>query len=120
MRCELCRRKMQGELVRTSTVYYRCNMRTLTPGATGLADHPRTVNLREDAVVAAINRWIGQLFSHDNVDQTVEALVGSQRGPSVAAGSDAAKARLTKAEGAVRRLEDAILAGVDPSAVNTP
>jgi hypothetical protein len=66
------------------------------------------VNLREDAVVAAINRWIGQLFSRDNVDQTVEALVGSQRGPSVAAGSDAAKARLTKAEGAVRRLQDAI------------
>jgi hypothetical protein len=111
---------MQGELVRTSTDYYRCNMRTLTPGATGLADHPRTVNLREDAVVAAINRWIRQLFSRDNVDQTVEALVGSQRGPSVAAGSDAAKARLTNAEGAVRRLEDAILAGVDPSAVNTP
>lgn len=117
VRCEICSRKMQGELVRRSALYYRCNARTLTPGAAALADHPRTVNLREEVVTAAINRWIGGLFNRDNVDETVRALVASQSGPTVSAGSDAAKARLKKAEEAVRRLQDAILAGMDPGAV---
>jgi hypothetical protein len=35
--------------VRKST-YYRCLARTIAPGSPVLADHPRTVNLREDHV----------------------------------------------------------------------
>jgi hypothetical protein len=33
--------------------------RTLAPGSAVLADHPRTVNVREDVITAWINEWIG-------------------------------------------------------------
>ncbi|MEU3273056.1 hypothetical protein ABZ639_19620 [Saccharomonospora sp. NPDC006951] len=49
--------------------------RTLAPGSAKLADHPKTVNVREDAVVEAINGWIGRLFHRANLDETVAALL---------------------------------------------
>jgi hypothetical protein len=60
-------RKMAGEMVRKNA-YYRCAARTLAPGSAALADHPSTVNLREDVIVDALNRWIGRLFHPENVD----------------------------------------------------
>lgn len=47
MRCGICDRRMQGAMIRKDHVYYRCLARTLAPGSTALADHPKTVNLRE-------------------------------------------------------------------------
>jgi hypothetical protein len=72
LRCGVCQRKMAGEMVRKNA-YYRCAART-----PALADHPITVNLREDVIVEALNRWIGRLFHPDNVDQTAAELFGSQ------------------------------------------
>ena len=46
--------------------------------AAALASHPPTVNLREDAIVSAINGWIGQLFHPAQREQTVAALLGAQ------------------------------------------
>jgi hypothetical protein len=43
-----------------------------------LAEHPKTVNLREEVLTEAINGWIGGLFSPENGDDTVRALVESQ------------------------------------------
>lgn len=117
VRCAICRRKMQGELVRRSAVYYRCIARTLAPGSASLADHPKTVNLREEILTKAINGWIGELFHPDNRDETVRALVASQGGQARSSASDTVKKRLADAETAMRRLQDAILAGVDPAAV---
>jgi DNA invertase Pin-like site-specific DNA recombinase len=117
VRCEICRRKMQGELVRKDAVYYRCIARTLAPGSVALAAHPNTVNLREDVLTGAINGWIGDLFSRENRDETVRALVASQGGHAAMAAAEVAKKRLSDAETALRRLQDALLAGVDPAAV---
>jgi hypothetical protein len=47
VRCAICSRKMQGAVIRKQEVYYRCMARSLAPGSAALADHPRTVNLRE-------------------------------------------------------------------------
>ena len=98
-------------------VLYRCVARRLAPGSAALADHPKTINLREDVLTAAINRWIGRLFDREHVDETVRALVDSQA--DVAAGGDheASKRRLAEAEQALSRFQDAIAAGVDPSAL---
>jgi hypothetical protein len=38
---------MQRAVIRKQEVYYRCMARSLAPGSAELADHPRTVNLRE-------------------------------------------------------------------------
>jgi len=45
---------MQGAVIRKG-IYYRCIARTLAPGSPVLADHPKTVNLREDVVVPALH-----------------------------------------------------------------
>jgi len=117
MRCGICSRKMQGATIRSGT-YYRCTARTLAPGAAALADHPATVNIREDVVVASLNGWIGGLFTRENVDRTVAALVASQGGAGGVSGArDALKARLAKAEARLRRLQAAIEAGADPAAL---
>jgi hypothetical protein len=38
----------------------------MAPGSALLRDHPKTVNLREEPVVEALNGWIGQLFNRKN------------------------------------------------------
>jgi hypothetical protein len=117
MRCGVCHRKMQGATIRHGT-YYRCTARTLAPGAAALIDHPSTVNLREDVVLQPLNDWIGLLFARENIDQTVAALAASQGGVGgTSEAREGIKARLTKAEVRLRRLQAAIEAGVDPAAV---
>jgi hypothetical protein len=113
--CGACGRRMQGEVVRKAT-YYRCNVRTMAPGAAALASHPPTVNLREDAIVSAINGWIGQLFDPAQREHTVAALLGAQPAAQ-AIGTEDAKARRADAEQRLRRFHAAIAAGVDPEAL---
>ena len=43
---------MQGATIRKDP-YYRCTSRTMALGSLKLADHPKTVNLREGVVVGA-------------------------------------------------------------------
>ncbi|TDD10196.1 hypothetical protein E1181_02880 [Saccharopolyspora terrae] len=109
---------MHGAVIRKTEVYYRCLARTIAPGSRVLADHPRTVNLRELDVLDSLNKWIGQPFAPENVDRTVQALVGSQADSSRAKNScEGAKQRLADAQTQVRRLQDAIKAGADPAAL---
>ncbi|MCO1657365.1 recombinase family protein [Pseudonocardia sp. S2-4] len=116
VRCEVCKRKMQGGAVRQHA-YYRCKARTLAPGSLALADHPTTVNLREDIITGAINGWVGELFAPENRDATVHALVASQCDPAELAADRAVNKRLADAETALKRYQAAIAAGVEPSAV---
>jgi hypothetical protein len=107
---------MQGGAVR-SHAYYRCKARTLAPGSLALADHPATVNLREDLIVGAINGWVGELFAPENRHETVRALVASQGAPAELAVDRDAHKRLADAETALKRYQAAIAAVVEPSAV---
>ena len=59
------------------TIYYRCLARTIAPGSPVLADHPRTVNVREDHVIDPLNDWIMQVYDRDHIDQTVAAIVAA-------------------------------------------
>ncbi|MEV0074395.1 MULTISPECIES: hypothetical protein [unclassified Amycolatopsis] len=106
---------MQGAAIRKG-VYYRCIARTLAPGSAALADHPKTVNLREDVVTPPINDWLCQVFDPANRDETVAALVGAQGGQP-GRGRDAVEKRLKDAEARLRRHQAAIEAGVDPAAL---
>ncbi len=118
VRCALCGRRMHGGLVRKKEVYYRCLARTIAPGSPALADHPRTVNLRESDVVEPVNRWIGQLFAPQHRARTVAALVGAQEDPQPHRGArEAARERLSRAQTQLRRLQDAVKAGADTGAL---
>jgi hypothetical protein len=117
VRCGLCGRRMQGAVIRKRETYYRCLARTLAPGSAALAGHPRTVNLREFDVVEPLNAWIGFLFSKGNVERTVAALVASQDGDAKPSAHEAARKRFADAESRLKRFQDAIAAGIDPSAL---
>jgi hypothetical protein len=119
VRCGICERKMQGATI-CAGAYYRCTARTMAPGSALLRDHPKTVNLREEPVVKALNGWIGQLFNRTNINATVAALLDSQAGQRISGGRDVAKRRLLDAESRIRRFQDAIAAGVDPAALVDP
>ncbi|GDY33278.1 recombinase family protein [Gandjariella thermophila] len=118
IRCGICLRKMQGAVIRKRDVYYRCVARTLAPGSMALADHPKTVNLREDQVLEPLNRWLDGLFAPENVDGTVAAMVASQtEAIDGRTAYEVAKRRLADAEARLRRFHDAIASGVDPAAM---
>ncbi len=74
--------------------------------------------LPETAVIERFNKWIDQLFDPVNIDSTVSALLASQdEGDSGATNEAAARKRLADAEAKLRRFQDAIAAGIDPSAL---
>jgi DNA invertase Pin-like site-specific DNA recombinase len=118
VRCGICTRRMIGATIRDRESYYRCLARSLAPGSPALAEHPRTVNLREIDVVVPLNHWLGGLFSRENLDHTVARMLSSQDGDQVGSGArEAAKARLADAKAALRRFQSAIAAGIDPTAI---
>lgn len=117
VRCSICTRRMQGGVIRKG-VYYRCLARTLAPGSQALADHPKTVNLREDVLLPAVNGWIRRIFDRENVDETVAAFLASQGGAAGGAKThEQVKRRLADAETRLKRHQAAIAAGVDPAAL---
>lgn len=114
IRCAVCTRKMEAS-PRAHAMYYRCPARTLAPGSPALATHPPAVYLREDPVRDGVNTWLGELFAPDQVDRTVAALIGSQDRPQTEPST--ARKRLADAEAKLRRYQDAIGAGIDPTAL---
>ncbi|HEY2696050.1 MAG TPA: recombinase family protein [Pseudonocardiaceae bacterium] len=114
IRCAICTRKMQGGTIRHDS-YYRCLARTLAPGSAALAEHPRTVNLRESVVLGPLNDWLAELFARENRDQLVAGLLDAQPKPD--GNGETAKRRLADAEAKLRRFRAAIEAGIDPAAL---
>ena len=71
MRCGICGRKMQASW-NNNKAYYRCKF----PNEYAIAEdkHPKTVYVQERAVTPGLDRWIGELFDDDHIDETCRAL----------------------------------------------
>jgi len=71
VRCGVCGRKMQSSW-NNGRAYYRCKF----PAEYAIKEdkHPKTVYLREDAILPGLDRWIGGLFDPDHLDSTCAAL----------------------------------------------
>lgn len=119
LRCGICSRKREAS-PRRHGMYYRCPARTLAPGSAALAEHPRTVYVREDVIRDAVTGWIGWLFAPTNVDRTVRALLASQDDVRTSKDRESARRRLTEAEAKLRRFQEAVAAGIDPAALVEP
>ncbi|WP_146231915.1 hypothetical protein [Lentzea atacamensis] len=90
----------------------------MVPGSPALNGHPTNVYLPEAVAIEHFNRWIDHLFDPLNVDNTVSALFASQgNGDTSTPNHAAARQRLADAEAKLRRFQDAIAAGIDPSAL---
>ncbi|WP_026361393.1 recombinase family protein [Amycolatopsis nigrescens] len=120
VRCGHCQRKMEGT-PRESRIYYRCAARTLVPGSPALIDHPKNVYLPEAAVIEPVNDYIGRVFSSDQRDATVLAMLGVAGDVNVNPERTAdAERRLTQARTRLTRLQQAIEAGAEPGALIEP
>ncbi len=71
VRCDLCGRRMQGSW-NNGQPYYRCKFPT--EYAASEAQHAKTVYVREDAIVPALDSRIGDLFDDDHIEDTAQAL----------------------------------------------
>ena len=63
---------MHGE-TRSRRRYYRCPVPRSYPQAS--QDHPRSVYVREDALLRALDEWIAELFAPERVTETSRQLV---------------------------------------------
>ena len=116
IRCEICDRRMQGETVHQHP-YYRCRAKTIAPGSPLLAEHPRTVNLREDHLVGPVDGWLSSLFGREHRDHTIAALLAAQPSEDTDTRRAGLRQRITTAEGKLANHLAAIEAGVEPAAL---
>ena len=94
-RAALCGHRMQGN-VNHDAHHYRCKFPPRRAPVPGL-DHPKSVYVRESAIVPKLDEWIASLFDPANLDAACDAL-------AVAGG--ATEADHARIEAANRKLAD--------------
>jgi len=116
--CGLCGRRMSGQR-NHGRAHYRCRY----PAEYGLAnevDHPKTVYVREDEVMPALDGWLASLFDPLNLDETCRVLAAAS-GPSDAdeATVEAARRKLADCDQRLAKYRAALDNGADPTIVST-
>ncbi len=74
MRCDVCGRRMQGQW-NHDRAYYRCKFPDDYPD--GDRQHPKSIYVREDAVLPGLDAWLASLFDDDHLDDTTATLAGN-------------------------------------------
>jgi site-specific DNA recombinase len=116
LHCGICQRRMEGTWNHNQP-HYRCRY----PSEYALANstqHPRTVYLREAAILPALDRWLAQLFDHQYLDATCQTLA-APTAPSTptAAAAEAARRTIRDCDQRLTRYRAALDAGADPTLV---
>jgi DNA invertase Pin-like site-specific DNA recombinase len=119
VRCGYCGRRMEGT-PREGRTYYRCTARSLAPGSPILENHPKNIYLPERAVLAPVNAWIASLFDEQHRTATMQQLAAADTSTHDNARMQQARRRLADAEKRLRRLQQAIEAGANPTALIDP
>jgi len=110
LHCGICGRKMEGTTAH-ETIRYRCRVAQSRALPAYLADHPKSLYVREDDVVAAIDRWLPSLANP-------EFLAASQENDDGTDNQEALlKRRLDEIDQATRNLVSAMEQGTDPAVV---
>ncbi|MDN3359274.1 recombinase family protein [Actinomadura sp. DC4] len=114
--CDLCGRRMQGNWTNDAP-YYRCRY----PQEYALAnklDHPKSVQVREDDILEALDDWLASVFSPPRLENTITLLERSQgAGPGEDTTKIAARQILADCERKLRLHQAALEAGTDPKIV---
>jgi len=116
LQCGICQRRMEGTW-NHNRPHYRCRY----PGEYALTNsiqHPRTVYLREAAILPGLDRWLAQLFDHQHLDATCQTLAAATA-PSTqtTAGAESARRTLRNCDQRLTRYRAALDAGADPALV---
>ena len=85
VRCGICGRRMQGSQ-NHGRAYYRCKF----PAEYAVTEqqHAKTVYVREEAILPALDRWLAGLFDDKHIDSTCEALAAASQAASNNGGQD--------------------------------
>lgn len=113
LRCGLCGRRMQGTW-NNGKAHYRCQF-AREYALAAKADHPKTVYLREEAILPALDEWLVQVFSPDRYEATCEALaMASERDEAGEARAEAARRKIADCDSRLAKYRAALDAGADP------
>jgi site-specific DNA recombinase len=74
LNCGVCGRRMQGQW-NHGRAYYRCKFTEDYPD--GDLEHPRSIYVKESALLPGLDAWLGSLFDDDHIDDTCAALAGA-------------------------------------------
>jgi hypothetical protein len=114
--CGICGRRKQGTW-NHDRPHYRC----MYPKNYALAnevDHPRTVYVREDAILPPLDRWLAGIFDPDRIDETCEQLAAAGGADEAGAAElEAHRRRLVDCDRRVARYRAALESGADPAVV---
>jgi site-specific DNA recombinase len=116
--CGICLRRMQGSW-NNEKPHYRC----VYPTEYGLANHtqhPRSIYVREESIVPALDRWLVRAFSPTALPNTIQALVDAQGDPhdeEQLARATEAKRILADCDQRLARYRAALEAGTDPTLI---
>ncbi len=109
--CAICSRRMEGTWHSrkdgvNGRALYRCALRSHRALIDDFPDHPRTLYVREDAILAPLDNWIATITSP-------EALASHQPSAPRASTNDAVQAKLADVDRKIAALISAVEAGAD-------
>jgi site-specific DNA recombinase len=114
--CGLCHRRMEGTW-NNGRAHYRCRYAAEYALAKGI-DHPRTLYLREDKIIDALDEWLASIFDLERLDATLEAIAAaSVTDETSAARAEAARRKLADCDHRLDRYRSALEADADPTVV---
>jgi site-specific DNA recombinase len=115
LRCGVCDRRMEGTW-NNDRAHYRCKYPVQYALANKI-DHPRTVYVREDHIMAELDPWICRIFSPGNLRRTVEALEQAQRSQADLAAIEAARRTIEDCDRRMSAYRATLDAGGDPGEI---
>ncbi|MEV0624212.1 recombinase family protein [Nonomuraea sp. NPDC050404] len=113
--CGVCERRMEGTW-NNDRANYRCKF----PVEYALAnkiEHPRTVYVREDHIVAELDPWLGRIFAPAALRETVQALLDAQSNEMDLIVIEAARKAIADCDQRMTRYRATLDAGGDPQEV---
>lgn len=115
VRCGVCERRMQGVWAH-DRAYYRCRFPSEYADVQGR--HERSVNVREEAILPGLDRWLATVFDPEQLDETCEALAGADDRTEIdGARTVAAKAKIADCDHRLERYRAALEVGTEAALV---
>ena len=113
--CGACGRRMQGSW-NNDAPYYRC-LFLAQYAAKNKVSHPRAVYLREDQLLPAVNRWLGDKLNARSLPQLVRELEQANDASPVDPQHEQARREIAACDAKLRQHRAALEAGADPALV---
>jgi site-specific DNA recombinase len=115
VRCGICERRMVAAWAH-DRAYYRCRFPAEYADVQGR--HPRSVNVREEAILPGLDRWLAKVFDPENLDATCAALASaSEHAEADQARTAAAEAKIADCDRRLERYRAVLEAGTDAAVI---